>query len=886
MSVDINGAIAEWLTNVLREIGDPDGLREHAEELQKQADHVRAVHAQLAAEVGSSSWSGADYDSFSSAWHEHAKLAEDTANSLQATANQVDDHADRTWEIVKEVIGIALEILEILAIGLLLSWLMAGIANLIWARIAPLIERIVELLARFRAMLGDFAEWAKEVGSTAGKVGEKIGTMIGRGAEKFITELPDYTLAYAKFYLAEAITPALSGRDVAWADNAWQTALFFGMDIGNNLIESGLESIFGKAFRGAVDEASVTGRSARAEGAEGSVSVDGAAARTEGGASPDPVDVDRDVRGDAGSETSSVAESDHAAARSVRGDAGSADTHGASGDRTAGGDLEAGLRDVRLESEPVVGEQGVPAWAEAEGSAGSTSRLADSAAVRKTAAPSLREAPGSGENRVRSASRSSRPQEFSMSSDGDSVRSVRMVRPGDEPLPYRGGPEIARPVGPGGASKVSLPEGSAVKTAPSEPPLGAAAHDADAPTADAARSARPEHASDGPIPQRPQGETPHAAEPHPGDPAHEAVPEADPARVARPEGTSETPRPGTPVAEAPPPEAPLGAPAREAIAETGPARALRPEGTARETPVPEPRVKVDPAAEVRPGAASHDADALTADAARGARPEHAPEGPLPERPQVETPHSAETRPGSPVHDTVPETGPAPAVRPETAPAPAVRAEAPHAEAPVREGLPGAHSPDPASPSLPRTTESPAAVHGTPVDGTSFPDVEADALRMGDILSPRSSIRTDEFRVPDSSKLPDTHKPFEPKTLADSVLAGAKEGFNILIGNLQTNAVINYIHHADQHVSGEQFGLQVLGGFLGGFRQSLYHSLPVGERFGYRSEQPGQASIMHWLFSSQPVSWAYYSMYLTAKEAIINGASGQTTPTELTRPNGQ
>ncbi|WP_405914853.1 WXG100 family type VII secretion target [Streptomyces sp. NBC_00728] len=753
MSVDINGAIAEWLTNVLREIGDPDGLREHAEELQQQADHVRAVHAQLATDVGSSSWSGADYEAFSSAWQEHAKLAEDTANSLQATANQVDDHADRTWEIVKEVIGIALEILEILAIGLLLSWLMAGIANLIWARVAPLIERIVELLARFRAMLSDFTEWAKEVGSAAGKVGEKIGTMIGRGAEKFITELPDYSLAYVKFYLAEAIAPALSGRDVAWADNAWQTAVFFGMDIGNNLIESALESInFGRIFKGAVDEASAAGKSARAEGPESSPAVDGAAARTEGAASPDPVVLFRDVPGEARSESSSVEESDHAAAWTVHSDVGSAEAHSAPGARTAGADLESGLRDVRLESEPVAGEQGVPAWAEADGYVSSIPGRADSATVRKAAAPSLREAPDSGASRVRSTSRSGPTQEMATFSDGDSARSVHVVGPGDEaPLSYQGGPDITRPVGPGGTSKVPLPEGPVVKATPSETPFGAAAHDADVLTADVARSARPEHISEGPFPERPQVEAPHAAEAHPGAPAREAVPEADPAPAVRPEGAPETP---------------------------------------------------------------------------------------------------------------------------------------HAETPVAETHPGAHSPDPASPSLPRTPESPAAVHETRVDGTGLPDVEADALRMGDILSPRASIRTDEFRVPDSSKLPETHKPFEPKTPTESVLAGMKEGFNILIGNLQTNAVINYIHHADQQVTGQQFGLQVLGGFLGGFRQSLYHSLPVGERFGYRSELPDQASIMHWLFSAQPVSWSYYSMYLTAKEAILNGASGNTTPTEITRQNSQ
>lgn len=45
--MDINGAIAEWLTEVLREIGDPSTLFDHAREVAAQAHQLREAQKQL-----------------------------------------------------------------------------------------------------------------------------------------------------------------------------------------------------------------------------------------------------------------------------------------------------------------------------------------------------------------------------------------------------------------------------------------------------------------------------------------------------------------------------------------------------------------------------------------------------------------------------------------------------------------------------------------------------------------------------------------------------------------------------------------------------------------------------------------------------------------------
>jgi hypothetical protein len=105
----------------------------------------------------------------------------------------------------------------------------------------------------------------------------------------------------------------------------------------------------------------------------------------------------------------------------------------------------------------------------------------------------------------------------------------------------------------------------------------------------------------------------------------------------------------------------------------------------------------------------------------------------------------------------------------------------------------------------------------------------------------------------------------------------KEGFNIMIGNMETDGIV--AHVTGQQQSGEGYALEVLGGFIGGARQGLFHALPVGERFGYRNQPDGSPGILRWL-SSTPLAWSYYGIYLTGKGAIMNAINGQTTPTEL------
>ncbi|MDX2709862.1 WXG100 family type VII secretion target [Streptomyces sp. PA03-6a] len=694
--MDINEAIAEWLTTIFREIGDPTGLGDHAEALRVQANQVRAVHTQIAAEVESSSWSGLDSQAFGSAWQQHANAAEDTAAILYASSQQIDQHAERSWKIVKEIIGIALEILEILAAGLALSWILAGIMDFIWVRLAPLIEQILGLVARFRAMLARFAEAVAEAGRAVGQIGEKVGVLLGRGIEKVVLELPDNARAFAGFYLAEAVPPAMSGRSVNWKDNAWQTAIFFGVDIGHNLIEAGLEATkIGKSIRGGIE-----GTPRRGDSESDFVSE----ASTETG--------NLAVRGNPGTRHNSIDYSSHSLPMERRNEG-----HSDGADHAVKSDSLDGSGQVRRNE---------------HGDRDSAWRLEQEVDAKTQG--------GAG-----------RPDAGAISLPPASRRStMRLV---SEPAAVGKHSESARPESP--RSVVSTND-----------------------TIDSLKIS----------------ETPHKS-------------------------------PGASVREASGSESKKVTRSAFLDHEVAPPRSLDGESVASQTPTPSI-------------IGEHHLPAL--------------------------PHQARDLEPAPTVPQISTSSPGP--NPEMVPS--------------GEVSPVMHSPDTTLQFLSESS-TPAHVHethagvvpyGARESGTSL--VETSPPLHTSVSASKLSDHLNDQAAAERAAM---HKGFEPKTGRQSLYAGLKEGFNIFLGNVETNAIVAHINHKERN--GEAYALELLGGFLGGLRQGLFHGLSVGERFGYRNELPDSPSVMRWL-ASTPLSWSYYGMYLTGKEAILHGISGEMTPTQI------
>ncbi|MFB7507501.1 hypothetical protein, partial [Streptomyces broussonetiae] len=240
--MDINGAIVDWLVRVMQEMGDPSSLHDHGRELSAHAGQLRALRSTVEETAGNVVWQGPDADAYRQALNDQLHLLTHTANALEATGQQAQEHSQKAWIIVKEVMGIILEILEILAVGMLLSWLGGLALDWVLARVLPLMERILEALAKFRTYLADFTKFLRSVGSSFGPTGARIGEGLGKLTESLVIDtLPGQARAYPGFYVAVAVPKLLSGRPVDWKGNAWQLGLFFGFDTALGLAEGALK---------------------------------------------------------------------------------------------------------------------------------------------------------------------------------------------------------------------------------------------------------------------------------------------------------------------------------------------------------------------------------------------------------------------------------------------------------------------------------------------------------------------------------------------------------------------------------------------------------------------------------------------------------------------
>jgi len=281
--VDLNGAIATWVVEVLQEIGDPLSLYGDVSDFQTHAAQLRTVQAAVSEGVASASWTGPAADTHADTWRQYTQVIDQAATNLEQAQQSLANHADNSWTIAREVVGLLLEIVEIFAAGLLLSWLFAGLSDVIWARAAPLMEDIVQLLNEYRAMMSNFADTMRSYGSVAGRIGDTVETLAVQYA-------PLYLRAYPGFYIAQAVPRLMSGQPFDWGAAAWQTAIFVGLDGSLNLVEDALE---GTAVGGQVKDAIVDGIDNVAAklgfGGADIAASDGAAAVTDEAAAADSV---------------------------------------------------------------------------------------------------------------------------------------------------------------------------------------------------------------------------------------------------------------------------------------------------------------------------------------------------------------------------------------------------------------------------------------------------------------------------------------------------------------------------------------------------------------------------------------------------------------------
>ncbi|MGW7674450.1 hypothetical protein ACWGJX_46645 [Streptomyces sp. NPDC054775] len=827
--MDINDAISSWLTNVIKQLGNPEELEVHAAELRMQANHVRTLHAQLASYVGDGEWSGPSASEFSYSWYQHLILATQTAESLETTAAKVVDHANRAWKIVKEVIGIALEIIEILAVGLILTSLLAGVSDIIWARLAPLIQRILQLLEEFSQMLTRFTDTMREIGSAAGHVGKKAGEIFGKGITSLVESAPANARSYVGFYIAEAAPKLMSGRTVDWRGNAWQTAAFFGVDIGHNLLEEGLEATkYGKRLKEAVegkqltvegrasDLSEITNEGVRSGHVIAKPVSPGAVPHAELAVTPSgplpvagkgvaqptvrqeiptaghidqilsprqpsqAVDTQIQRAPEAVEKLSQLKKSDPTAASSSP-----AEPRQVSSPRTTsttGGGVQAAdtpmHESAALPGTPSAG--GGSFSSQVDGIAPVPGLVHNSPKLGPTAETKLR---GELSGRIPNSEASGSEALSAALADGTHVSPPRQGLPAPQSLPARRSNQ--QPGIPGLPDAVRRDLSSATPSLPQRI-----------------------------VPGRGEHTPPEAV------PRHQDMTSREPMIPLADRLSAELHRGGPAVSKS---------------------ESFHDQSFARRTEDHE--------------RGSHQEVSRGVDTTRP-RTASNTDSAAPAFTKSRTDGSSEISNAGfgPVRTSREELSNQ-APNPSTVFSPSPSDALPHAHI--------TQSQADVAPSVRLSDESSSSPRKS---GTE--EVQQDAVTS---TSTKYSARiTGDFT-------PSVHRPFEPKTGRESLYAGMKEGFNIVIGNMEMDGIVSHV--TGRKTQPDDFAFEVVGGVLGGTRQGLFHYLPVGERWGYHRQPENSPSILRYL-AGTPLSWSYYGMYMTSKEAIMNALHGHTTPTQI------
>ncbi|MPY32763.1 hypothetical protein FNH09_16235 [Streptomyces adustus] len=98
--------------------------------------------------------------------------------------------------------------------------------------------------------------------------------------------------------------------------------------------------------------------------------------------------------------------------------------------------------------------------------------------------------------------------------------------------------------------------------------------------------------------------------------------------------------------------------------------------------------------------------------------------------------------------------------------------------------------------------------------------------------------------------------------------------------------MNHIQNANQTIDGQLILNLFIGGAIAGVRQTIWGISPVGERFAYREMPPNSPTLLRNLLSESTMQAAFYTSHIIIKMPIVNGVSGQITPTEISQHDNQ
>ncbi|MFI5635556.1 hypothetical protein ACIA8E_40745 [Streptomyces sp. NPDC051664] len=850
---------------MLTELGDPSSLQGHSEVFASSADQLRIAQAELT--ENPPPWEGGDADAYAEALRWHRDVMDQTATLLETTGEQVDDHANKAFIIVKEIIGIILEILEILLAGLVLTSIFSWLADLIWIRILPLMHRAIELLVRFREMLARFTVFMRDVGSRAGRMGQRAGAFIGESVESLAVDyLPAEVRAFPGFYLASAVPNLLSGRPVDWKANAWQLGIFFGFDTALGMSADLLErTVAGKALKELVEGTKVPNKRTSSDtGQPGETSPFDAAV------SPLVSNIPREgAAASSGSETLASGSALHQVAPTTR-------------------DLSAGMREPLATGSSTGTSAGAAKIVPAEETHLLKVGVLDKGGQAETSFAGGKESSHSVMPEVPLAAGRPLPAEAPANLPAD------LAEAGALPTLARS-PEAAPAV-------LGLPETRVGDFLPSQYLF---------PSSDRLALRSDLHSPSGSMhspaarSERSVVETNTLPDTNGGGRVH-ATSEVGTVKATPVRNRNTTP--GTPH---------VAAPGRDTTRPPGGTSSDGVDAISRRvsTDTGKSQAVTDVETGVMPGSGGAGAESGSAlrTGSHGAedpgsahlpdppsiqsRSGSLPSGEVPEVPVLK-PLESGTGAGSEgtdsrstqfTHDTM--THAATGVRSAAQTAPTSERLAHKVETILNPGGVPANEPatalawtgkDPnvAESRVPSQSDAPIEAFdktASPVDSPSRALTENEVTAGSDRMQgPRPEEQPKSTALPDVSPAAAWNK-FEGKTAREALYAGLREGLNITLGNLMTNGAVTNIMHTK--MTPGQWAFELLGGVIGGTRHGLYKGLPIGEKWAYRNQKEGDLVLNRWL-AEIPIQWSYYSAYMVLKDAVKRGVFGSTTPTEL------
>lgn len=213
---DVNEPVENAVIWILQKVGfdlgtgHPERLRQKAEELREYAEKVRAeYHGMNRDLLGlTDSFSGYAADAHAEAWAKQMVLAGELADGADGIAKTLDEHAEESTRVIRTIVGIALELLEMWLLCVALSWITGFLSDLLFfSRAGRLVAELYQLFTRLGELIRTTTEAMKQWGTFAGKIGEYTRVLL-------VEYVPDGIKEYPINLAATAVPAKLSGRNL------------------------------------------------------------------------------------------------------------------------------------------------------------------------------------------------------------------------------------------------------------------------------------------------------------------------------------------------------------------------------------------------------------------------------------------------------------------------------------------------------------------------------------------------------------------------------------------------------------------------------------------------------------------------------------------------